>query len=173
MIIDYCTVTKGFGGEVGDTGVYHWKKFKHFKKGNIILIRDSADGTDYIIRLTANPEEIPEGYENPYKNQKLMAKYKVIKRLPPDKSKLRVNAALRREIIKKYKNICQICHEEWPDEHLEVDHIRQYSAEGGLSIESNLVPLCKPDHKFKTQEAKRDEFKALIRAKDSPNVIGE
>ena len=173
MIIDYYTSTKGFGGEVGKTGTYHWKKFKYFNKGNIILVRDSKDGTDYIIQLIENPVEIPEDYENPYKNQKLMAKYRIIQKLHADKRKLRVNAALRKEIIKKYKNICQICHEEWPDEHLEVDHIRQYSTEGGLSIEYNLVPLCIPDHKSKTQEARREEYKALIRAKDSPNITDE
>lgn len=170
MIIDYYTSTNGFGGNIGKIGIYHWKKFKHFLKGNIILVRDSKDGTDYIIQLIKNPIEIPEDYDNKYKNQKLMAKYKIIHKYPADKNKLRVNAALRKEIIKKYKNICQMCHEEWSDEHLEVDHIQQYSTEGGLSIESNLIPLCKPCHKTKTQEAKREEYKALIRAKFSPNV---
>ena len=34
-----------------DVGDYHWSKMRYFKKGNIILVRDSKNGIDYLIQL--------------------------------------------------------------------------------------------------------------------------
>ena len=170
-IIDYYTSTRGFSSEVGSVDYYHWKKLKHFTKGNIILVRDSKDGSDYIIKLIENPQQIPENYKQQYASQKYMVKYQVVFKYDADKTKLRVPIKLRKEIINKYNNICQNCEDKFTKEWLEVDHIRQYSTEGGLSIEQNLLLLCKACHKEKTKEKKLDEQKALINAKSSPNVI--
>ena len=54
--IDYYTSTmdfeEAFDMKVGlDEDIYHWKKMKHFFKGNIILVRDSKLGVDYLIQL--------------------------------------------------------------------------------------------------------------------------
>ena len=83
-----------------------------------------------------------------------MVKYQVVFKYDADKTKLRVPIKLRKEIINKYNNICQNCEDKFTKEWLEVDHIRQYSAEGGLSIEQNLLLLCK-HHKRKPRKKTR------------------
>ena len=63
--IDYYTSTPAFEEaldmKVGlDENIYHWKKMKHFYNGNIILVRDSKLGIDYLIQLLENGRELTQ-----------------------------------------------------------------------------------------------------------------
>jgi len=63
--IDYRTSTPAFEEaldmKVGlDENIYHWKKMKHFYNGNIILVRDSNLGIDYLIQLLENGRELTQ-----------------------------------------------------------------------------------------------------------------
>jgi hypothetical protein len=43
-----------------DENIYHWEKMKHFYNGNIILVRDSNLGIDYLIQLLENGRELTQ-----------------------------------------------------------------------------------------------------------------
>ena len=63
--IDYYTSTPAFEEELDmkvglDENIYHWKKMKHFYNGNIILVRDSNLGIDYLIQLLENGRELTQ-----------------------------------------------------------------------------------------------------------------
>jgi hypothetical protein len=65
--IDYYTSTLAFEEaldmKVGlDENIYHWKKMKHFYNGNIIHVRDSKLGIDYLIQLLENGREYEPVY---------------------------------------------------------------------------------------------------------------
>jgi hypothetical protein len=199
--IDYYTSTMDFDEalsmKVGvDEELYHWKKMRHFKIGNIILVRDRNNGIDYLIQLTEDGRKMTEEEKNSageWVSQKYIAKFKIIaKDDKPSISKTRyIPSATKERILEKYDNRCQgsnkimggtlreklpkfSCDINFEDgEHKpEFDHVKEFSAKGGLTIEENLLPLCDGCHAMKTAFFTRDITNQLAMAKYSPNVVG-
>ena len=199
--IDYYTSTMDFGEafdmKVGlDEDIYHWKKMKHFFKGNIILVRDSKLGVDYLIQLLEDGRElthVEKEMDKVWAVQKYTARYKIIaKDDKPSKTKTRyIPKSVKNSILENYDYNCQgsneimggtlkeklpvfRCNINFRDsEHKpDFDHILEFSVKGGLTVEDNLLPLCKGCHAMKTAFYKRDLTNQLALVKHSPNVIG-
>jgi hypothetical protein len=199
--IDYYTSTPAFEEaldmKVGlDENIYHWKKMKHFYNGNIILVRDSKLGIDYLIQLLENGRELTQVEKEMDKKwavQKYTARYKIIaKDDKPSKEKTRyIPKAVKNSILEKYDYKCQgsnkimggTLKEELPvfrcdinfreGEHKpDYDHILEFSVKGGLTVEDNILPLCKGCHAMKTAFSTRDLTNQLAMVEYSPNVIG-
>jgi 5-methylcytosine-specific restriction endonuclease McrA len=170
--IDYYTATNDFTPFNG--AKYYWAKFKYFKKGNIILIRDSKNGLDTLIRLIEDPHFMSESEKaeaGEYAKQKYVCRYDIVSRdESPSQYKKRITSALRKNIIDRDNHTCMLCHKVYEPFILDVDHKKEYS-QSGLSVDNNLVTLCKGCHKIKTNEFKRDSVNILTKIKDSPNVL--
>ncbi len=170
--IDYYTATPDFSPRKPHT--YYWKKLKHFREGNIILIRDSKNGIDTIVRLTEDPRLIKPGERRSagrWADQKFLCKYRVLHRdlkAHPEKKRF-IPKWLRLQVLTRDKNTCQLCGQQFPEENLEVDHVKEFSQQG-FTVSQNLLTLCKGCHKLKTNDFRRSSINVLVQMKNSPNV---
>lgn len=193
--IDYFTSTRDFDEALKmkiwkDVNEYHWKKLREFRKGNIFLVRDYKKGLDYLLQLVEDPMEMNEFEREKagvYGSQNWVGKYVIIAKddEPSIYKKRYISEATKEKIKKKYNYNCQgifkvehlgeilRCPRNFKDGEFEVEfhHVIEFSRAGGLTIEDNLIPLCKECHAMKTALFKRDLINRLEQVKNSPNII--
>ena len=195
-IIDYYTSTQDFDEALDmrlgiDIDDYAWKKMRHFKKGNIILVRNYKYGIDYLIQLIEDGREMTEDEKKSsgrWASQKYIAKYKIIAKDDEENvEKTRyIKKSIKDSILNDHDYMCQGSNKimgetlklrefkcdinfKESDHKPEFDHVNQFS-DGGLTVKENLMPLCKGCHAMKTQFFSRDLLNQLVKVKHSPNV---